>query len=283
MRLAGARLTDGGHVAGAADRAGRLLVGTSGFSYADWVPRFYPPGTRASGFLRAYAERLPALELNATFRRRPTPAAIAAWVRATPPDFRFATKAQRGSAFRALSGEPRESIDWLTDPLGNFGERLGAVLFRIPAEIRRDGPWVDRDPSVADARLAALLEAWPRSIPLVVELQSPTWHVDETFAALRRVGAVLCTTELPPEGDEGAEPEAAGHAAGPEPPFIRKTGPFLYLRLRRHDYSAGELDAWAARIEPFLAAGDDVYAFFRHDAVGRAGELALELLTRFPR
>jgi uncharacterized protein YecE (DUF72 family) len=275
----GARLTD---PAPGQRPAGRLLVGTSGFSYADWVPRFYAPGTKASGFLRAYAERLPALELNATFRRRPTASAIAGWVRATPPGFRFATKAQRGSAFRALSGEPAESIAWLTEPLGHFGERLGAVLFRVPAEIRRDGPWVDRDPSVADVRLAAFLDAWPRSIPLVVELQDPTWHVDETFASLRRVGAVLCTTELPPEGDEGAVAEAAG-AAGTEPPFIRKTGSFLYLRLRRHDYTPAELDAWAARIEPFLAAGDDVYAFFRHDEVGRAGELALELGSRFAR
>ena len=45
---------------------------------------------------------------------------------------------------------------------------------------------------------------------------------------------------------------------------------------------AGGIDAWAARIEPFLAAGDDVYVFFRHDPVGRAGELALELSARFP-
>jgi uncharacterized protein YecE (DUF72 family) len=270
-RHARARLTDPSVGSSA---PGRLLVGTSGFSYAGWVPRFYPPGTKASAFLRAYGERLPALELNATFRRRPTPSAIAGWVRATPPDFRFVTKAQRGSSFRALSGEPTESIGWLTEPLGHFGERLGAVLFTLPAGMRRDGPWVERDSALADARLSAFLDAWPRSIPLVVELQDPTWHVDETFAALRKAGAVLCATELPPEGEDGA-------AADPEPPLIRKTGSFLYLRLRRHDYSAAELDAWAARIEPFLNAGNDVYAFFRHDAVGRAGELALELRARF--
>lgn len=248
------------------------------------MPRFYPPETRPAGFLRAYAERLSALELNATFRRRPTASAIAGWVRATPPDFRFAVKAQRGSAFRALSGEPAESIAWLTEPLAHFRERLGAVLFRVPAEVRRDGPWVERDTVVADARLSAFLEAWPRSIPLVVELQDPSWHVDETFSALRRTGAVLCTTELPPEGDEGAagsDAAAGGASRDAEPPFVRRTGPFLYLRLRRHDYTASDLDAWAARIEPFLAAGDDVYAFFRHDAVGRAGELARDLASRF--
>ena len=149
---------------------------------------------------------------------------------------------------------------------------------------------MNADVALADARLTALLAAWPPAIPLVVELQDASWHVDETFEALRAVGAVLCTTELPPEGDEGAGGDGAGPDGGaptgtaphPEPPFIRRTGPFLYLRLRRHDYEAAALDAWAARIEPFLAAGDDVYAFFRHDPVGRAAELALAFLSRFP-
>jgi uncharacterized protein YecE (DUF72 family) len=199
-------------------------------------------------------------------------------VAATPPAFRFVVKAQRSSAIRGLFGSAVDSVAWLTEPLGEFGERLGAVLYRVPAEIRRDGPWVDGDASRGDQRLRALLAAWPRSIPLVVELQDPSWHVDETFAALREAGATLCTTELPPEGDEGAT--AGSDAADPEPPIVRRTGSFLYLRLRRHDYDAGELDAWAARIEPFLAAGDDVYAFFRHDAVGRAGELAQGLRRR---
>lgn len=201
-------------------------------------------------------------------------------MRATPPGFRFATVAQRGSVVRSLWNAPEESIAWLTEPLGHFEDRLGAVLFRVPSEVRRDGPWVDGETSVADARFARFLAAWPRSLPLVVELQDSSWHVDETFAALRAAGAVLCTTELPPEGDEGASRDAAADAG--EPPMIRRTGSFLYLRLRRHDYDAAALDAWAARIEPFLAAGDDVYAFFRHDPVGRAAELALELRARFP-
>jgi uncharacterized protein YecE (DUF72 family) len=273
LHLAGSRLTA---------PPGRLLVGTSGFAYPDWAPRFYPAGTRAADRLAVYAARLPALELNATFRRRPTPSAIHGWVRATPPDFRFAVKAQRGSAVRALWGSPEESVRWLTEPLGEFGERLGAVLFRVPAEIRRDGPWVGGDTEVADARLAALLAAWPREIPLVVELQDRSWHVDETFGALRGAGATLCTTELPREGDEGAEAEGNG-ATEREPPIVRRTGSFLYLRLRLHDYDAAALDAWAGRIEPFLSAGDDVYVFFRHDPVGRAGELALQLLSRFER
>ena len=82
----------------------------------------------------------------------------------------------------------------------------------------------------------------------------PVWHVDETFAALR-----------------GGRRSAVHHGPADEvetPPTIRRTGPFLYLRLRRHDYDAGELDAWAARLEPFLDDGLDAFVFFRHDEDG---------------
>jgi uncharacterized protein YecE (DUF72 family) len=243
--------------------SGTLYAGTSGFSYPDWAPRFYPAETRPADYLRRYGERLPAVELNGTFRRRPTASAIAGWLRATPPEFRFVVKAQRGSAVRALLGDPVESLAWLTEPLPHFGDRLGAVLFRVPAEIRRGGPIFGGDPGVSDARLAGVVRAWPASIPLVVELQDPSWHVDETFATLRGGGATLCATELPEDA---------------EPPTIRRTGRLLYLRLRREDYTSADVAAWANRMRPFLEAGDDVYAFFRHDADGRSTELAQELL-----
>ena len=140
---------------------------------------------------------------------------------------------------------------WLTGPYRAFGERLGTVLFRVPENARRD-----------DAKLAGLLAAWPADVPLTMEFQDPSWHVDETFAALAAVGAALCATELP--DDE-------------TPPTLRRTGSFLYLRLRRHDYSDADLAEWAARLEPFLSAGDDAFVFFRHDEVGRGAELALAL------
>ena len=177
---------------------------------------------------------------------------MATWLAATPDDFRFAIKAQRGGSFRALQVDPATSVPWLTGPYRAFEGRLGTVLFRVPEGVTRD-----------DARLSTLLETWPRDLPLTMEFQEPSWHVDETFEALTRAGAALCTTELPEHDD---------------PPTIRRTGPFLYLRLRRHDYSEAELAAWATRLEPFLSAGDDAFVFFRHDEAGRGPELALALV-----
>jgi uncharacterized protein YecE (DUF72 family) len=230
---------------------GRLRTGTSGFAYAGWIPRFYPQGTRSGGYLRSYGSRLLTVELNNTFYRQPSPAAVDAWLAATTPDFRFAVKAQRGGSFRSLQVDPTDSVPWLTTPIRRFGERLGMVLFRVPDGVRRD-----------DERLRRLLAAWPSDMPLALEFQDRGWHVDETFAALRAAGAALVTTDLPDDS---------------EPPTIRRTGPFLYLRLRRADYTPDELRQWLDRLEPFLSDGVDAYVYFRHDDMGRGAELAVEM------
>ncbi len=125
---------------------------------------------------------------------------------------------------------------------------------------------LDRKPKRDDDRLGALLEAWPSDVPLTIEFRHPTWAADEVTHLLRDAGAVLCTTEA---------------AEDASPPTLRRTGPFLYLRLRRHDYAPAEVAAWHDRLEPFLAAGDDAFVFFRHDETGRGPELALELGATF--
>ena len=229
-----------------------MFAGTSGFAYPGWSPRFYPTGIPADRLLAHYAEHLHAVELNNTYYQQPSAAKVAAWLAATPSEFRFVVKAQRGASSRSLV-DPVTCVPWLTGPYGAFGERLGCVLFRIPTGVKRD-----------DARLAAFLEQWPGDMPLAIECQDPAWLVDETFDALAAAGAALVATDLPED---------------PEPPTLRRTGPFLYLRLRRHEYAPAELAVWVARLEPFLASGMDAFVFLRHDPVGRGPELALEFAS----
>ena len=232
-------------------RLGRLFVGTSGFSYPAWAPTFYPPGLRSTELLAAYAARLSSCELNNTFYRHPTAAAIAAWCAATPTSFRFVVKALKGGSVRALTTDPVGTVAWLAAPYRAFGERLGCVLFRVPENVRRD-----------DERLAALLAAWPADLPLTVECRDPSWAVDEVFDLLHGAGAAWCSTEL----DED-----------PAPPTLRLTASWLYIRLRRQGYSEADLAAWADRLVPFLDAGHDCYAVFRHDADGTSALRALAL------
>jgi len=233
--------------------SGTLYVGTSGFAYPDWVPRFYPPGTRASGLLTAYASRLTAVELNNTFYRQPTARAIDAWLAATPESFRFVVKAQRGASWRAFRGDAAESVPWLTAAYRPFGTRLRCVLLRVEETTPRD-----------DEALARLLDAWPTDLPLALELRHVSWEDDAVHDQLRMRGVALVTTDTDDLED---------------PPIIRRIGPLLYLRLRRRSYSAADLDAWSARLAPFLDDGVDACVFLRHDADG-ATALAAESLLR---
>jgi uncharacterized protein YecE (DUF72 family) len=236
---------------------GRLFVGTSGFAYKDWVPLFYPTDVRGDALLEHYSSRLNSVELNNTFYRQPRPDHVAAWLAATPESFRFIVKAQRGGSIRSFGtvAQPAsavaESVAWLTDPYRLFGERLGGVLYRLPESVHRN-----------DSRLQALLEAWPADIPLVAEFQHPSWQVDEVLDLLRTHRAALCATDL----DERTTPD------------LRLTGPFIYLRLRRADYTDTELEAWASRLLAFLESGTDCYVFLRHDERGVSALRALRLL-----
>jgi uncharacterized protein YecE (DUF72 family) len=229
---------------------GRLFVGTSGFSYAAWAPRFYQPGTRSTELLRAYSARLPAVELNNTFYRQPRPEAVAGWLKDTPADFRFAVKAQRGGSLRAFGEAAQQTVGWLTEPYRLFGERLGCVLFRVPENVHRD-----------DLKLDALLAAWPTDMPVAVEFQHSSWHVGEVYDRLSERSAALCATDLD----------------GQPTPDLRRTGPLLYLRLRRTTYSSADIEAWAARLAVFVADGADCYVFFRHDESGESALRALLL------
>ncbi len=233
---------------------GTLYVGTSGFAYPDWMPRFYAPGTRAVDLLRAYSSRLNAVELNNTFYRQPTPKAIDGWLAATPETFRFVVKAQRGAAWRAFRADATESVPWLTAAYRPFGARLRCVLFRVEATTPRD-----------DDALARLLDAWPADLQLAMELCHASWEDDDVHDALRQRGVALVTTDT----DELEDP-----------PIIRRIGPLLYLRLRRTAYTATDLDDWSARLAPFLDDGVDVCVFLRHDADGSNALQAESLLGR---
>ena len=230
---------------------GRLYTGTSGFSYPDWSPLFYAAGTPSRDLLRSYADRLPAVELNNTFYQQPKPDKIAAWLAATPSEFRFVVKAQRGASMRTFGSAASDSVEWLTGPYRLFGERLGSVLFRVPSPVKRD-----------DDRLRAMLEAWPADMPLTMEFQDPSWQDDEVFDLLRAHEAALCATDL----DEADEPD------------LRLTGRFTYLRLRRASYTEDDLRRWADRVAAFLEGGVDCYVFFRHDETGESAVRAVRFL-----
>jgi len=233
--------------------AARAYVGTSGWSYATWRPKFYPEGMKTKEFLPFYATRLKTIEINYTFNHLPTEKNIAEWTAATGDDFLFGLKASQQITHRKQLREPAETLPIFYERARMLGARLGPILFQTP-------PWVRRD----DDRLANFLAALPRDTRSALEVRDPSWYVPEVYELLRTANVALVHAE----GEKAPSPVET----------LDQTADFAYVRLRaREGYPDASVDAWAARLRGVLNVGRDVYAYMRHDDDGSNGLSAIRL------
>jgi uncharacterized protein YecE (DUF72 family) len=238
----------------AAGTPGTLYLGTSGFAYKEWKGSFYPEGLKDREMLPYYAGRLCTVEINYTFRRNPAPATLTGWREATPDGFRFALKAHQRITHWLRLADADEAVSGFLDRARTLGPRLGPILFQCPPSFHLDR-----------ARLESFLAYLPPIFRYAFEFRHPSWA--EARDVLASQGAAWCMAET----DE--------HPAGDDPVPAR---PFAYLRLRKERYEDDDLRAWAARIEPVLAGGSDVYCYFKHEegaAAPRFAERLAELVS----
>ena len=230
-----------------------LYAGTSGFAYAAWKPGFYPAKLPAKQFLNHYAQRLNCVEINYTFRRLPSASTLSNWVEATPAGFVFAVKANmRITHILRLknAGEATELFLKMIDPLRS-ARRLGPILFQLPPQLKCDL-----------ALLESYLELLPRDLRYAFEFRHQSWLADPVYEALRKRNISLCVAE----SERLEVPEVI-------------TADFVYYRLRKPDYTAEDVEAFAARSRELLAAGRDLYLMFKHEETPE-GALNAETVLR---
>ena len=103
----------------------RILIGTSGFSYRDWVGPFYPPGTPSARMLEEYSRIFRTVEINSTYYAIPPVRTAESLLRRTGDDFLFTVK---------LPGE-------MTHKKGTRPQRLGGFsLLWLPFSRAADSP-----------------------------------------------------------------------------------------------------------------------------------------------
>ena len=201
----------------ASDR--RIVIGTSGYSFADWVGPFYPPGMKAADFLGFYARHFEAVEVNSSFYAVPEERTVRRWVELTPPGFTFDYKLHRllsrhSAPLESLPPSLRDKARTTSRgrvvlrpeteramveetlaavaPLEQAG-KFGAFLLQLtPAFSPKEHALEELDP---------LLEALaPRTV--AVELRHRGWVRDEraqeTFEFLAERGATFVSVDAPP-------------------------------------------------------------------------------------
>jgi uncharacterized protein YecE (DUF72 family) len=228
-----------------------LFAGTSGFAYPSWKPDFYPAKLPAKDFLKYYATRLNAVEINYTFRQLPKTSTLENWINATPEGFTFICKAHQRIThiLRLRESEFTDVFFKAIDPL-RATRRLGPVLFQLAPNLKADLP-----------TLTAFVERLPKDIRCAFEFRNKSWLIDEVYRLFEKHGIALCLAE----SDKFEVPEVV-------------TAGFVYVRLRKEDYLLEERAEVADRVRGMLAGGRDVYVFFKHEDTPAGAVYAEELI-----
>jgi uncharacterized protein YecE (DUF72 family) len=222
-----------------------IRIGCSGWNYASWRASFYPPRTPTARWLEHYARVFDTVEVNSTFYRLAKRDAVARWVEQTPPGFVFAVKSSQYLTHMKRLTDMERGVERLYEPLQPLVEagKLGPVLWQLPERFARD-----------DERLAFALDRLPPGRH-AFEFRHPSWFTPDVYALLRERDVAFVNA----------------HRRGKDLPRDVVTADFTFLRFhhgdrgRRGNYSATELDEWAARVVALARQQLDGFAYFNND------------------
>jgi uncharacterized protein YecE (DUF72 family) len=268
-------------------KAGRVRIGTSGWTYPHWRGTFYPPGLTRRRELSFLAERLDTVEINGTFYSLTRPTACEAWRQSVGEDFLFAVKGSRYlTHMLKLRNFEAPLANFFSSGILRLGRDLGPILWQLPpslgfhrervrpffAALPRDMAAAERWARKHDRRTtgrAALRAPDGRDLVIrhAVEPRHPSWFEDQAMAELEAQGLALVVADT----------------AGRHPFSLARTASFAYLRLHgatqlyASRYDDSEIARWSTRVRELRDAGVDVYVYFDNDAHAHAPHDALRL------
>lgn len=267
----------------AAHRFGRLLhLGTSSFSNKDWVGPFYPKGTRPGDFLKVYAAKFHAVEIDSTYYGVPAPTTVDKWRDAVPDGFVISAKFPRDIVHAGVRSRP--DGDAVLDPdrtyavrdeflaaMARLGDRLGPMVIQFPFFPRDVFP---RTQTFLD-RLQRFLTDLPSEFRCAVEMRNRHWITPALADLCREHGAALTLVDQAwmPHGDEverRLDPVTADFA------YIRLLGDHKEIETITTTWDREVIDRgvslgrWAAVIQRILEREVPVFVYVNNHYAGHA-------------
>ena len=235
---------------------GRLLLGTQGFSFPDWVGPFYPDSTSRNRYLEEYAQRFPIVEIDSTFYGVPRATTIQGWRERTPQDFCFAAKFPKLITHEKKLDRARGDAEAFVGTMQALGDKLAVLILQFA---------YDFTPDYSD-RLDEFLGDLPEGPRYAVEVRNRAWLTPDLGEMLSNHNAAMVLQDL--------------HYM-PKLDWI--TADFTVIRWlgRRKDIEqfdriqidrTKELEVWAEHVRSFLEQGVDVFGFFNNHYAGHSPE-----------
>jgi uncharacterized protein YecE (DUF72 family) len=246
---------------------GGVFVGTSGYSFQDWVGPFYPAGTPRGKMFDYYVKQFPAVEINASYYRILPPAVTAQIAARAPEGYPVVYKAHRSLTHERQDAETNlEAWKESVKPLVERGQMAG-LLAQFPYSFR-----------LSEVNLDYLRRTreWLQDFRYFVEFRHAGWMRPDVFAFLRERGLEFVAVD---------EPQLSGLL----PPTPVVTGQVLYVRFhgrnaadwwgggdKRYDYrySKAELTEWLEKIKKQREKVETTFLFFNNCHLGQAADNA---------
>jgi uncharacterized protein YecE (DUF72 family) len=198
-----------------------------------------------------YAERFSTVEINYTFYRAPNEKILDGWSQATPVQFKLTLKAPKRITHDARLKDCGDRVRQFLETAAVLGPKLGALLFQLPPNLKKDLPLLD-----------AFLDTFPPRVCAAFEFRHASWLDDEVYERLRGRNLALCI----------ADSETLSTP-------VERTADYAYFRLRDEGYTPDDIARWAAIIREKTADCTDVFVYFKHEESGKGPEFA-QLLVR---
>jgi uncharacterized protein YecE (DUF72 family) len=234
-----------------------IRIGCAGWSLRKEHQAFFPEG---DSHLERYAQRLPAVEINTSFKSYHRPSTYARWASSVPENFRFSVKVHR-----QITHDQRLSdtalLDKFRDGVTQLGERLGPVLVQLPPSLE----FMDKS---AERFFSALRQRFAGDV--VCEPRHATWFEEDAEKMFREFRIARVAAD-PAQASSGDRPGGWDGLA-----YYRLHGsPRVYYS----SYSEGFLSSLLHELQAAAEVGS-VWCIFDNTASGAAMENALWMLKQ---
>jgi uncharacterized protein YecE (DUF72 family) len=238
-----------------------VFLGTSGWSYNEWVGPFYTKMDKSK--LRAYAKVFKTVEIDSTFYRYPSKGTVMGWARYSPEGFVYTAKLpglithdKKLSLNEGIEQDLQKFIE-LMEPL-ILGGKLGCILIQLP-------PKFDYRPK----ELEGFFKTLPTHVKFAVEFREQSWMRIETWSLLEKYRVAYTVVDEPLL-----------------PPEAHLTSDFAYFRWHgRGDrpwydyrYSVQELEPWISKLKDTAGKVKKIYGYFNNHYHGYAVENCLQVM-----
>jgi uncharacterized protein YecE (DUF72 family) len=248
-----------------------VYVGTSGWTYHDWLGSFYPADLKPGHLLQYYARYFRAVEIDSTYYSIPARSVVTGWKDSTPPGFIFSAQVPGVITHQKVLNDCQHELTTFLKSVETLGDRLGPLLLQFPYFNKSSF----RSRAQFDKLLYPFLKTLPKDFKFAVEIRNKNWISWDLLERLREhsVAFVVVAQAWMPGIDVLARA------------LDLLSADFFYARFigdrneietpRCQSLTADkrrELTVWAEELKKIATRGARTYAFFNNHYAGLAPE-----------